>query len=153
MSRGDVRGRRLWVLCTLAVAAGCATPSASSAPVKAGGETGRGTATQTSGSGGSTPSPAPECPAKYGDSGPSCDGPTPMCSYPEGDCYCGEEPVCSGVERPPVPPRWVCVKRRPPCPAPGTRCKGNAQCAPWCCGMGVVCKGGVYVEEHFPCPP
>jgi len=135
--------------CTAAVLlCGCATSSGAAA---------KGTATPEEGVSLNSYYGGSPCPAKYGDPGPACAGRegafTVSCKYPEGDCYCGDEPVCSGVEQPPMPAKWVCVPKRPACPALGTSCEGQAVCAPWCCGMGTVCKDGKWQAQMFECPP
>lgn len=100
------------------------------------------------------PANAATCPARYGERGPTCmPGDFPSCSYPEGDCFCGDEPRCSGAVQEPRPPHWVCVPRRKPCPAAGTPCTGPGVCAPPCCGSGVACVNGTWTAQLFPCPP
>ncbi|AKF11360.1 hypothetical protein DB32_008509 [Sandaracinus amylolyticus] len=134
-----------WLVLLVACGGSPATDPSSSTEPAAGSETEEVTPTE----------PAPsECPATFDAPGPSCEGERVLqCTYPEGECYCGRPPLCQGVQPPPMPPEWVCVPNRPPCPEAGTPCEGNAECAPWCCGVGVVCVDGTWQSHHFPCPP
>ncbi|MEM9074855.1 MAG: hypothetical protein AAGE52_40535 [Myxococcota bacterium] len=100
---------------------------------------------------------AGECPARYNEDPPRCEGDDfpEQCSYPEGDCHCGVPPHCGGAARPPLPLRWMCEARRPPCPRDGTPCGDEgARCSHDACGWtGVRCVDGTWQSFQSPPPP
>ncbi|UJR85151.1 Hypothetical protein I5071_72310 [Sandaracinus amylolyticus] len=149
--------RRSLVWLVLLAACGGSTTTAPSSTENATSSEQRTSSTEaTSTEAPSTEATSTECPATFDAPGPSCEGEGArflQCAYPEGQCYCGRPPLCQGVRPLPEPPEWVCVPNRPPCPEAGTPCEGNAQCAPWCCGVGVVCVDGTWQSHDFPCPP
>lgn len=75
------------------------------------------------------------------------------CSYPEGECYCGEPPRCSGAEWPPMPPEawvWVCTKYPPEVLPDG--CPGQPpQFGATCDDEGKVCAYGDCVTSTYTC--
>ncbi|MCC6876232.1 MAG: hypothetical protein IT378_18135 [Sandaracinaceae bacterium] len=106
------------------------------------------------------PSPAsaparPPCPSSFASPGPSCtQGNDPGdCTYPEGNCFCGQDDACSGAIMPPVPPAWVCVRGPAMCPIGAPCAPGSPPCGARCCGTGIHCVRGVWTEQFAQCPP
>ena len=64
------------------------------------------------------------CPGTYAEAAalrPDCANATEAhrCDYEVGDCWCGEEPQCSGAYPQPTPAMWICERvdaPREPCP-------------------------------------
>ncbi|MBP8806328.1 MAG: hypothetical protein KBG48_20015 [Kofleriaceae bacterium] len=112
------------------------------------------------------------CAPPRGGAKPVRDAPTTsaegtQCSYPEGSCYCGAEPVCSGVlmtqedsarlrviwQCTPVPPMVRpdgCPGREPngPCARDGQQCSYGS-----CCVSHYTCRGGQWSWTGGGCPP
>jgi hypothetical protein len=114
--------------------------------------------------------PVPEgCPASFDVAVKTgaCTAGAPSCSYPEGSCYCGPTPVCSGMMRPAdeldkEPVYWQCTAKPPlvradGCPGsePSGACSDEGkQCSYGsCCVTQVVCKGGQWQVGMAACPP
>ena len=97
----------------------------------------------------------PPCPAGFASPGPSCtQGNDPGdCTYPEGNCFCGQDDACSGAVMPPVPPAWVCVRGPAMCPIGAPCAPGSPPCGARCCGTGIHCIRGVWTEHFAQCPP
>jgi hypothetical protein len=118
------------------------------------------------------PPPAPGCRATWDgitDAG-GCADETTSCDYPEGSCYCGLPPTCSGTDMSDdgwgktQPPRkgWQCNAVPPAfrddgCPgvAPEGACSQEGQQCKYgdCCVMWVECKRGQWKRGVAQCPP
>ncbi|NOY90973.1 MAG: hypothetical protein GXP55_07140 [Deltaproteobacteria bacterium] len=99
---------------------------------------------------------APACPASFAEARGGCEsGPgTSDCSYPEGECYCGEDRVCSGAVRSPMSPEmytWQCTPTPPEVRedgCPGMAPDGGSACSlDHSCGYG-FCGGPIYSCVH-----
>jgi len=113
-----------------------------------------------------TPTP---CPESFATAHGHCASGSPECTYPEGRCYCGERPVCSGMMRQPNPPgyvpnySWVCAANPPDvredgCPGVqpevGTRCAVNHPCGYGFCGGPIFgCEDHRWRMTGFSPPP
>lgn len=90
-----------------------------------------------------------------------------QCAYPEGQCYCGAEPVCSGVmmtreESARLRVIWQCTPVPPAirpdgCPGrePSGRCGREGQQCSYgsCCTSQYTCRGGTWTWSGGGCPP
>jgi hypothetical protein len=120
------------------------------------------------------PPPPPNgdtCPTSFSTADGECSGAqvTGTCSYPEGTCYCGVEPRCSGAVMNPddlgvQPTTWICTAKPPrvrPDGCPGTAPSPSDACSPSgkqctygsCCVSTYTCKGGTWKETAAECPP
>lgn len=114
--------------------------------------------------------PLPEgCPATYAEVGSGeCDWEAVAgnCQYPEGQCYCGQPPVCSGAERDPnefahIPSTWQCSSWPPKvradgCPGEiGGRCSDEGKECVYgsCCVATYRCERGEWQQIAAECPP
>jgi hypothetical protein len=98
------------------------------------------------------------CPARFGETGPSCTtGDDPgSCAYPEGTCACIVPTWCGGAAPPHFPPVWTCTTPQPPCPEAGTPCDTpGASCNHEACAWmgGVVCTDGTWTIQMSEPPP
>jgi hypothetical protein len=148
-----------WLAALLLVAAcGSSKPESGGAIGNAAPDAGRWTLT----------TPAAGCPETYGEAAGGCDQRTATnsCLYPEGHCYCGQAPVCSGVEPDPAdlarrPIEWQCTPTPPDVRADGCPGVPDATCATEgqecsygdCCFVAYRCVGGVWQEIGGGCPP
>ena len=98
---------------------------------------------------------------------PTTSGVGTQCLYPEGQCFCGAELICSGVRLPaedlerlrmiwqctPVPP----AIRPDGCPGrePSGRCGREGQQCSYgsCCTSEYTCRGGQWAWTGGACPP
>ena len=104
------------------------------------------------------------CPKAFGATG-RCDADGTTCGYDEGSCYCGQEPICSGVNRsgePTPPPVWVCTAKPPAvradgCPGvanEGDPCNSTRECSYGDCGGYVLgCADGKWKTVRLIAPP
>ena len=111
------------------------------------------------------------CPATYAELTGACDATAQRetCAYAEGSCYCGETPICSGVDmshepRRPVITTWQCTPTPPlvrPDGCPGRAIGGGEACGREgqscsygdCCFHTFTCQGGTWQLTGGGCPP
>ncbi|HLU69011.1 MAG TPA: hypothetical protein VKZ63_22165 [Kofleriaceae bacterium] len=117
--------------------------------------------------------PAPGCPQAWaaitdGDTCSAQDSPQ-SCDYPEGSCWCGVAPRCSGVAPHPdeeraAPTVWNCTPTPPEVRSdgcPGSEPESGSPCADEgkechygdCCITRVECTGGAWKQGTTSCPP
>ena len=112
----------------------------------------------------------PGCPRSFAAAAGSCDQAVARqyCRYPEGTCYCGQEPHCGGArpsdeEMARRPIVWVCAATPPAVRAdgcPGADPEGSACSQPGktcvygdCCEWRVECRAGTWTRTGGGCPP
>jgi hypothetical protein len=118
--------------------------------------------------GGAGANPA-TCPESWGEANGACDPAvaTVGCTFPEGSCYCGVTPVCSGMRRPDdwydnQPKSWQCTANPPEvradgCPGtePSGACASEGLVCNYgdCCFQQLTCQSGQWTTTGGGCPP
>ncbi|MBW2262991.1 MAG: hypothetical protein JRG91_13520 [Deltaproteobacteria bacterium] len=112
------------------------------------------------------------CPASFAEAKGGCvhGGQLPSsmeCTYPEGECWCGETPRCSGAYMIPMPPEtwvWNCVSPPPEVradgcsgasPNHGDACAEEGKSCSYgdCCVLTMTCVNGQWTGAGPGCPP
>jgi hypothetical protein len=111
------------------------------------------------------------CPETYAAATGPCDpaSATSSCQYDDGQCTCGQAPVCRGAippppdpDEPPPPTSWQCSAWPPAvrddgCPgvAPQGACRGDGKRCSYgaCCVATYVCARGAWAYDGSECPP